>query len=506
MSSSECGYTSAAPSLPPSIILSPTNTPSLSPIPANSPTSNCFQSISEVRLKSGTGEPLQIYEVQVFSSGSNVALQGSATQSSTLKDSPTFAAANAIDGSNTTFSHTAADDEAAYWKVSLQDAHDVDSVVIINRWCQDPSDMPGCLCRLSYSTLSLIDRDGLLAGTRTLGDTCKSAIVSETFTSGSSCPTRSPTSSPTSSATEIPTHSSTVPCHPSARKIRLESTTGQQLQMFELRAISSAINVAMNKSATQSSDLRDQFGASNAVDGNNLTFSHTNDANAYFEVDLGSTFEIESVEIVNRWCKNEADQNGCLCRLSYANLTLLDEDNSLLASTMFGNTCNETIVSESFTTCSAPPSVSPTPSCNKSTKQVKIESTTGEPIQIYEVEAYTSSGTNVAINGSAIQSSTLKNSPTFVAANAIDGNEATFSHTSSGDVNPYLQIVLATMTEIDNVRIINRWCGNPSDEYGCLCRLSNAELTVYDENDSIVATKTFGDTCGLLELSLELCQ
>ena len=115
--------------------------------------------------------------------------------------------------------------------------------------------------------------------------------------------------------------------------------------------------------------------------------------------------------------------------------------------------------------CYMYPTVSPTPSCNKSTKKVKLESTTGEPIQIYELEAYTSSGTNVAINGSAIQSSTFKDSPTFVADNAIDGNQATFSHTSSGDANPYLEIVLAATTEIDNVRIINRWCGNPSDEY-----------------------------------------
>jgi uncharacterized protein YtpQ (UPF0354 family) len=124
--------------------------------------------------------------------------------------------------------------------------------------------------------------------------------------------------------------------------------------MFELRAFSSSINVALNKNATQSSTLstiRDTFAASNAVDGNSLTFSHTKDANAYFEVDLGHTFDLESVEIVNRWCQNEMDPNRCLCRMSYANLKLLDENDSIVASRILGNTCNDGVVLESFATC-----------------------------------------------------------------------------------------------------------------------------------------------------------
>ena len=84
--------------------------------------------------------------------------------------------------------------------------------------------------------------------------------------------------------------------------------------MFELRAFSSATNVALNKQATQSSTLRDNA-ASRAIDGESLTFSHTNDLNSHFEVDLGDTFDLESVEIVNRWCQDEMDPNGCLCRL-----------------------------------------------------------------------------------------------------------------------------------------------------------------------------------------------
>ena len=116
--------------------------------------------------------------------------------------------------------------------------------------------------------------------------------------------------------------------------------------------------MALNKNATQSSTLstlRDTFAASNAVDGDSLTFSHTRDANAYFEVDLGDTFDLESVEIVNRWCQDETDPNRCLCRLSYANLKLLDENDSIVASRMLGNTCNKAIVLESFAACAYPP-------------------------------------------------------------------------------------------------------------------------------------------------------
>ena len=334
-----------------------------------------------------------------------------------------------------------------------------------------------------------------------LGNTCDDKIVVKSF---ATCSENS--LNPTSAPTETPTRlSTTKSCHKSARKVRLESTTGQQLQFFELRVFSSAINVALNKYATQSSTLRDNFAASKAVDGESLTFSHTNDINPYFEVDLGNTFEIESVEIVNRWCMDENDPNGCLCRLSSANLKLLDENNSIVASRMLGNTCNDKIVVESFTTCSDPPPVPPAPSCKKSAKKIKLESTTEEPLQIFELEAY-SSGINVAIDGSAEQSSTLQDSQKFVASNAIDGNNMSFSHTTPGEILAYLEIDLAGTTKIDSVEIINRWCINPSDEKGCLCRLSNAKLTVYDDNDLVLVTKTFGDTCRSLHLSLELCQ
>ena len=49
----------------------------LSPSYSPSHTPRCFQNISKVILESTFGEPLQMYEFQVLSSGTNVALQGS---------------------------------------------------------------------------------------------------------------------------------------------------------------------------------------------------------------------------------------------------------------------------------------------------------------------------------------------------------------------------------------------------------------------------------------------
>ena len=95
--------------------------------------------------------------------------------------------------------------------------------------------------------------------------------------------------------------------------------------MFEVQVYSSGTNVATGKQSSQSSTLNN-FGASLAVDGESNTFSHTNVATSgtpvWWKIDLGYKFEIESVTVLNRWCVSSADPNGCLCRLSFATLSL----------------------------------------------------------------------------------------------------------------------------------------------------------------------------------------
>jgi len=114
--------------------------------------------------------------------------------------------------------------------------------------------------------------------------------------------------------------------------------------MFEVQVYFSGMNVATGKSSSQSSTLSN-YGANLAVDGNTNTFSHTNVATSgssvWWKVDLGNEFPIESVTVLNRWCGSPADTGGCLCRLSYANLLLIDSNGTVVATQSVGNSCGK---------------------------------------------------------------------------------------------------------------------------------------------------------------------
>ncbi|KAL7475223.1 hypothetical protein ACHAW6_001149 [Cyclotella cf. meneghiniana] len=144
-----------------------------------------------------------MFELSAYSSGVNVALRGSAEQSSVLKNSSQFVASKAIDGNSTTFSHT--DDSKAYWEVNLNGRYNIESVVISNRWCISPSDVNGCLCRLSNATLQLLDETQSVIAARSLGNTCGMLMVSQPFVSNSSCVTLPPSKSPSKAPTADPT-------------------------------------------------------------------------------------------------------------------------------------------------------------------------------------------------------------------------------------------------------------------------------------------------------------
>jgi hypothetical protein len=111
----------------------------------------------------------------------------------------------------------------------------------------------------------------------------------------------------------------------------------------EVQALSSNVNKALNKSASQSSDFNQKTVASNAVDGETDSFSHTatSDANAWWEVDLGDDYPIESVNIVNRYCQSESDPGDCLGRISYATLSLINSQGIAVYSTSLGNTTSK---------------------------------------------------------------------------------------------------------------------------------------------------------------------
>jgi hypothetical protein len=133
-----------------------------------------------------------------------------------------------------------------------------------------------------------------------------------------------------------------------------QEITGLPIQVFEVNVMNSTgANVAEGKTATQSSTFRTtsgrSFDAYLAIDGDHDTFSHTNDANPWFEIDLGKSGEISSVEILNRWCKDTSDHpSGCLCRLSGAVLSLIDNLGEQITSLNIGNTCGQSTLEYVF--------------------------------------------------------------------------------------------------------------------------------------------------------------
>jgi hypothetical protein len=126
-----------------------------------------------------------MFEVHVFSSGKNVAEEGTATQSDTFR---TFEASRAIDHDLNTFSHTArATDTLDWWQLEFEQAIGIESIEIVNRWCQGDSDPLGCLCRLSNANLSILDDDGSVIVTQSTGNTCGSDKVDFSFQPSFDC-------------------------------------------------------------------------------------------------------------------------------------------------------------------------------------------------------------------------------------------------------------------------------------------------------------------------------
>jgi len=326
--------------------------------------------------------------------------------------------------------------------------------------------------------------------------------------SGACSPTLSPSQTPTSSFTPtlVPT---TIPCFHVGQKIKIESSTSEPIQVFEVQTLSEGVNVALGKIATQSSTVQDndgKFGADKAIDGDKVTFSHTRHGNSWWMVDLEASFSVESVVILNRWCQDSNDINGCLCRLSDASVSLLDDNNNVISTTSTNNTCGTLQVDVSFP---APcPSISPSPSpltfsCLPFARVVKLhQTTTGLPIHMFEVKVKSSSGANFALSGSATQSSTFRNDQDkFGANNAVDGNTATFSHTA--DSFPWWEVDLGESYGISSVEIVNRWCADVNDSKNCLCRLSGAVLSLLDDSGAEITSISIGDTCGKLVLEME---
>ena len=262
--------------------------------------------------------------------------------------------------------------------------------------------------------------------------------------------------------------------------------------------MSNGINVAKGKTASQSSSWvapwnGQAFDASRAVDGSEgkWSFSKTNDLSAWWEVDLGSLHSIESVNIKNRWCQDISDPRGCLCDLSNATVSMIDQNDIVIATASALNTCSVLNVHPNL----PPPCDS---YCLPYARKVKIEQrSTGRPIQIFQLHV-SSSGIDVAQGKNATQSSTWVakwNGKSFNASNAVDGKYWTYSRTNN-DPNAWLEVDLGGNFAVGSVDILNRWCKDITDPENCLCELSGATVLLIDDSGDETTSITIGDTCG----------
>ena len=129
------------------------------------------------------------FEVKVFSYTSdntlkNVALEGTASQSSTFQNNEArFGASNAIDNNGSSFSYTKSrvTSGSPWWKIDLPTSSEIESVVIENRYCRTTEDTPGCLCRISGAKVQLLDSLGVTVAEKTLGDTCNQLTLKLEF-------------------------------------------------------------------------------------------------------------------------------------------------------------------------------------------------------------------------------------------------------------------------------------------------------------------------------------
>jgi hypothetical protein len=233
------------------------------------------------------------------------------------------------------------------------------------------------------------------------------------------------------------------------------------IQMFEVQVLDfGGVNIAHGKDAAQSSTFVSRsgkaFDAYNAIDGVSTTFSHTNDANSWWEVDLGGLYSVGSVNIKNRWCRNPNDPEHCLCRLSNATVLALDKNGSVTTAVSINNTCGVSDIHFDLPPpCSTDaPTSSPVSSlsCLPKAEKVKLQQEfTGLPIQVFEVSIMNSIGANVAEGKNASQSSTFVTTSgrSFDAYHAVDGDPDTFSHTNGA--NPWLEIDLGESSDISSV-------------------------------------------------------
>ncbi|MGI9243306.1 MAG: DUF1592 domain-containing protein, partial [Verrucomicrobiales bacterium] len=118
------------------------------------------QTIRIINPDDGDNDYLHLREVQVVSKGKNIALQGTASQSSIHGNENERGANSAIDGDMASINHTSSMAESGeWWQVDLGREASIDEVRIYNR-----NDSPTTESRLKNYTLEILDANGETQG------------------------------------------------------------------------------------------------------------------------------------------------------------------------------------------------------------------------------------------------------------------------------------------------------------------------------------------------------
>ena len=289
--------------------------------------------------------------------------------------------------------------------------------------------------------------------------------------------------------------------------IRLEGTNASALpniDFLELKALDqpTSSNLAAGKPTSQSST---SYGgaASRAVDGNtNRSYgggsvTHTgNEANAWWQVDLGENFDISQIEITNRGDNLEG--------------RLANFDVFVSATDMTGKSYSQ-LAGDSSVFAHSLCRIRQVPwkrSANPGTgRYVRVQLAGSGVLSLAEVKVFGTTATNGATGNLAAGKPTSQSSTSYggVASRAVDGNinpsysGNSVTHTSN-EANAWWQVDLGQNYDISQVKIANRGDGLES-------RLSNFDVFVSSTdmtgksfsqiaNDSSVTRTRFSGTAG----------
>ncbi|KAL7506807.1 hypothetical protein ACHAXN_006418 [Cyclotella atomus] len=185
--------------------------------------------------------------------------------------------------------------------------------------------------------------------------------------------------------------------YPETKSIKIESANGQHINLFEVKAFSlDDVNVALDGAASQSSTYQ-SFVASAAVDGDEATtFSHTglDDTDPWWQVDFASSSSLKSVEIKNKHCDTDP---VCLCRLTGATVSFINEIGEVIGTKTLGDTCEVSDISIDVSSSIPNTWVNVATKSEKSAHLMSVNYSTVDPSYIASKSAKSLSDTNTGV-------------------------------------------------------------------------------------------------------------